>query len=1109
MINALRTHSAVYSVGALLLRIATGFTVLTMLSQAVLGGDPITVVVLPPAQTAAPKDTIASANVFCDQLAAELVKDAEVRVVDRTQIDRVLAERAISGDVKPALAYDALIRVGIDPLPDKPAFIVRVIDLSTGNIGGSREWTWTPEVPPDRAREIAKACKEWAIKAMTNAQGKLKLRLLGVSTPSGMDRLQPMREDFQHMVEQVVAQNPKVCAVQHLEALTAKEESLLLLLGHAQLAGGRQFTPHADRLLSVELVETDAQGKTFDDTTIEVRFRLGKNGQEGDWRPVRGKVADWSKLAPQACQLLAEELGQAKPETTVEYVTEMITRRRQAEAELKAAIPPYGSGRKPDLERVAAAAKLDPTYEEAAYRLVNAKRPNNMFAEGAVPEVIQYLERFPYSKHRVTVMTSLTAYRGDKPAENLLETEVNKKIIDIGMEEDIHRYISNCGFMVEATYRGWLAHGGDRTQCNQWLESIKSRVDTLGQQVSGFNDIIRRPSVEASLLRVRALLVVAAFESGDKMQARQRLKEYMTCGRWISKHAETAGKVRATVVAMADTELLAEYDGWLNERTTPIEQIKLTWDDYPVYQGICRFDKILESSAMLPLAAGPHAVYGVSGAAPVELSERENRPSRQQLLSGPINAEGGPSRNAVPLTLPTLNSDLAVTGAIFHAGALYVSTKHSGLLAYDVAADKWNQISPKQGLPDWYVDSVHPLDQKTILVAAGDPGAGRVSFNTFDIATNQIKLINRLDGHSSELIAPIGVWRHGDQLRGITYVGLIQDVLQNPRLNMNWPDARPYGWPRPADRLTSMAVVGGKRYVMSWRGLHEIDENAKVLRSWWTRATFRAGSRDPADLAQDLITTPGDFPSDSRHSDPSHGSERTFITQSKGHLFLVNRIDGILCYEPTSDSWFGPLLPEHEFPTEWPLGTADGLWIGSDQGCGYTRTDDFLQAAKAAGRVMTTAEVRRRKQELAEEAGPLAAARFEVSLHNFDNAKGRVETFLASNPDDPQALALMAVLNDFWCFNRPDEAITWYRRLSALESNLSAVYTGLYGEFRINFTLGRWEEAIQTGECLLNKVPCLGGRGVGSPEMASTVESFIASAREKRDRAAQKAKGVE
>ena len=72
-----------------------------------------------------------------------------------------------------------------------------------------------------------------------------------------MDRLQPMREDFQHMVEQVVAQSPKVCVVQHLEALTAKEESLLLLLGHTQLGGGRQFAPHADRLLAVELVETD------------------------------------------------------------------------------------------------------------------------------------------------------------------------------------------------------------------------------------------------------------------------------------------------------------------------------------------------------------------------------------------------------------------------------------------------------------------------------------------------------------------------------------------------------------------------------------------------------------------------------------------------------------------------------------------------------------------------------------------------------------------------------------------------------------------------------------------------------------------------------------
>src|SRR5580704_10755174 len=134
MINPVRIRNAVYAGGALLLRIAAGFAILTALSRAASAGNPITVMVLPPAQTAAPKTTIDSVNLFCDQLAAELAKDADLRVVDRTQIDRVLAERAIGDVAKPALAYDGIVRVSIDPLRDKPALIVRIVDLPSGNL---------------------------------------------------------------------------------------------------------------------------------------------------------------------------------------------------------------------------------------------------------------------------------------------------------------------------------------------------------------------------------------------------------------------------------------------------------------------------------------------------------------------------------------------------------------------------------------------------------------------------------------------------------------------------------------------------------------------------------------------------------------------------------------------------------------------------------------------------------------------------------------------------------------------------------------------------------------------------------------------------------------
>ena len=353
-------------------------------------------------------------------------------------------------------------------------------------------------------------------------------------------------------------------------------------------------------------------------------------------------------------------------------------------------------------------------------------------------------------------------------------------------------------------------------------------------------------------------------------------------------------------------------------------------------------------------------------------------------------------------------------------------------------------------------------------------------------------------------MAPIALWRRGEQVTGITRWGLIPDILRSPRLDLKWPRTQPYGWPAPVvNRFTSTAVVGGKRYVMSTDALHEIDDNSKLVHSWFSRASTLAGSRKPFALWQNRVVTPGDFPT----ARPQSGnvSDQAFITESKGHLFLIGPIDGIVCYEPISDTWFGPLSPRHGFAPECLLGTAGGVWAGSEGSCGYFRTEDFIKAAQEAGRVMTTEQVRLRKWKLAKAAGPLAAARFDVTLRNFESARRRIEAVLAGSPDDPQALLLMAVMND-WCLNRPDEAIAWYRRLAALKSDLSAVYTGLYGEFKIHYALSHWDQAIETGERLLDEVPCLGGRDVAIGGSAATVESSIITARQKRDRHPEKNK---
>ncbi len=58
-----------------------------------------------------------------------------------------------------------------------------------------------------------------------------------------------------------------------------------------------------------------------------------------------------------------------------------------------------------------------------------------------------------------------------------------------------------------------------------------------------------------------------------------------------------------------------------------------------------------------------------------------------------------------------------------------------------------------------------------------------------------------------------------------------------------------------------------------------------------------------------------------------------------------------------------------------------------------------------------------------------------------------------------------------------------------MEADPSAVYTGLYGEFRVHYTLKRWDDAIAAGERLLEEIPHLYGG------MTPEVERFLQYAR--------------
>ena len=99
-----------------------------------------------------PDDSVA-ADLSCGRLEAELAKDPGLRVVDRSQINRVLAEPTAGAVEKPAWAYDAMARVSIDRLQADPAVVLSVVDLSNGNLAGAaRPEAGQPAVARRRSR---------------------------------------------------------------------------------------------------------------------------------------------------------------------------------------------------------------------------------------------------------------------------------------------------------------------------------------------------------------------------------------------------------------------------------------------------------------------------------------------------------------------------------------------------------------------------------------------------------------------------------------------------------------------------------------------------------------------------------------------------------------------------------------------------------------------------------------------------------------------------------------------------------------------------------------------------------------------------------------------
>ncbi len=342
-----------------------------------------TLVILPPEIKGGDAKTPAAAELLCDRLAGKLGGIDGVKVVDRTQIDRVLAERKLtSRPAGPALSYDAMVRVRLDAAGPVWKLTLSVVDLSMGNVAAAKTYPWAGPEDPKVLADMAGLCAS-AVKAVaTRPAGTIKVRIVTL-IPDRVARLEPLRKRLQQTFESALTRSPKTVLVRHLEAATAKEESLLILLGHSRLPGGRRFSPQADATVELQLTEADAVGKTFEQTVVDIRCRLARGGQAGQWSQLKGTVAEWDAAMASAWRAVSGALSGADPAAASDFLKEMAVRRRQAAAEIEKLRSLRATGYSnascsggnlvvpgtyDRIARIAStAAKLDPTSEEAVF----------------------------------------------------------------------------------------------------------------------------------------------------------------------------------------------------------------------------------------------------------------------------------------------------------------------------------------------------------------------------------------------------------------------------------------------------------------------------------------------------------------------------------------------------------------------------------------------------------------------------------------------------------------------------------------------------------------------------------------------------------------------
>lgn len=1076
--------------GSTLCRLASLCCLLLVSGVVAAAETKVAVVVLPPGLVAQSGDKVtAAAELACDQLARELAKAPSLRVVDRSQLDRILKERRIgASDPATIVSYDAMIRLEIDTVRPFPQIRFSVIDLSNGNQIVESQYPWSAPLGDDVIAKMVRQCQEKLPGLAQPGPKLLRVRLLEVENASKSARLEPLAGRLRETFDNALQRSKGVLLVHHLEAQTAKEEALLLTMGLSQLPGGRQFVPQSDATIELRIREMDGVGKTFDQTQVEVAWRVRKGQQYvGDWATTAGKVNDFDSLLKTAWARCAETLGQASPQAANDYLNEMALRRKQAQAELDAYDKRVDVSKEVALQRLAhcaAAVKLDPAWEEAAYRLVFANVydwHDKACYQAGIQEALRYIQRFETDRKRRTTVAYKAFFwarsrflqlrdfeKVELTSQDRLALDALKEIIDTFVAGSPDELPPDLPQAMHFVYRGMTLTGVDVAERHRWMDQVVRKGGRNVSLATHSPEVHEKTVLETRMwFRMHAVRLLA--EEGEFQAARPYVEELIPllsarnsdAARYVTEQVSPCVEkmndpdLKARLAAASGTTLFVRRIDWLNFH--PLGMMPPTGPRPRAEVKAIDHDKLMGAS---PLAACGGRMYCV---VPGE------RPKDKPLAAFvEMDSQGRPAGKITLLSKQPAEWPRAILSTAVCKNRLYLGTQGTGLLEYDSAKNIWRTFGPEQGLPDWNVYTVLALDDGTLFCQGGD-GLDQGFFCKVNPSTSEIQLLRCFDNKNSYCFGAYGlkpVWRSEDRITGFRGGA---DLLTLPKLGADEMVGK--RWPSPEasgeyyeSLPDGMAVIAGRRFLMCRDALREVDDNGKVLRTW-PQPQYETITPGPKDLPGQSVFVPSDQP------DLVFGYDYRCVAQDSSHIFFFDC--AILCFDPANDTWYGPLETEPWTDcSTWAVSGRNGVWFNDgNQQLIYLDTAGFIAAAKKAGRVVTSAQFRQKQEESIRNSPPLDQAKWALCLKQYAKARDLCGALLEKDPRNIELLLMMALLHESCCLNQPDKAMEYYERLAAIEGNPSAAFTGLVHQYRIHINDKRYAEALRVGKLIQERYP--------------------------------------